>query len=380
VNIFEAMRNEVNINPEILSWAISRAGKNVSELQKKHPQLSLWLSAEKKPTLRQIETFSRWLSLPLGYLFLANPPKEEIPFPFFRSTRETKEQVSLNVYDTILDIQKRQDWLSDYLRDLGEAPLDFVGKFNTNTNYLMLVEDIRNVLALNDNWAQEYRSWEDALKNLIHAIEEIGIIVILNGVVGNNNYRKIDVEECRGFVLVDEYSPFMFINNSDSKSAQMFTIVHELAHIWIGKSAGFDFKNFLPASDPIEVLCDKVAAEFLVPEIKLRIEWEQVKDYSSLSKFFKVSRIVIARRLLDLHLISRSEFFNFYNVYKQEVSRLKKSPGGNFYATQSGRVSVRFAGFVESAVRNNKISYRDAYKLTGLYGDTYHNFIQKRLG
>lgn len=92
-------------------------------------------------------------------------------------------------------------------------------------------------------------------------IEDKGIITVFNGIVENNTSRPIPVDECRGFVW-DEMAPFMFINNADWKSAQMFTIVHELAHIWTGHSAGFDFRKLQPADDPIEILCDKVAAEF----------------------------------------------------------------------------------------------------------------------
>lgn len=93
------------------------------------------------------------------------------------------------------------------------------------------------------------------------------LLPFFNGVVENNSHRKISVYECRGFVLVDEMAPFMFINNADWKSAQMFSIVHELAHIWTGHSAGFDFRRLQPADDPIEKLCDQIAAEFLVPEV-----------------------------------------------------------------------------------------------------------------
>lgn len=126
---------------------------------------------------------------------------------------------------------------------------------------------------MQENWASNLPNWEEAQKYLVQVLEDCGIIVVFNGVVENNTSRKIPVEECRGFVLVDEYAPFMFINNSDFKSAQMFTMVHELAHIWTGHSAGFDFRKLQPAADPIEQLCDKVAAEFLVPVKELDRVW-----------------------------------------------------------------------------------------------------------
>ena len=171
----------------------------------------------------------------------------------------------------------------------------------------------------------------------------------------------------------------MFINSADGKAAQMFTIAHELAHIWTGESAGFDFRQLQPADDPIELLCDKVAAEFLVPKETFNIEWEISSDIKKLSRYFKVSPIVIARRALDLGKISKKDFFKFYTSYIEQV-RFKKenqSGGGDFYATAKKRISLTFAAHINQAVQTNKLLYRDANKLTGLKGDTYHKFLTK---
>ena len=153
--------------------------------------------------------------------------------------------------------------------------------------------------------------------------------------------------------------------------------MHELAHIWLGESAGFDNKNLIPADDPIELLCDKVAAELLVPETLFIDRWRITKDFKNLSKIFKVSPIVIARRALDLDFITKTDFFSFYNSYMQNFinKEKKKNSGGDFYAVARKRISLRFASFVNSAVRENKLLYRDAYKLTNLKGDTYNKFI-----
>jgi Zn-dependent peptidase ImmA (M78 family) len=173
----------------------------------------------------------------------------------------------------------------------------------------------------------------------------------------------------------------MFINSADAKGAQLFTLVHELAHIWLGQSAGFDNKQMLPADDPIEILCDQVAAEFLVPAKAFTRLWDQDNNIMALSRHFKVSQIVIARRALDLNKITRSRFFAFYNRYIEEVQRRKESQagGGDFYNTQKKRLSLRFTAYVNQAVRENQLLYRDAYKITGLKGNTYDQFITKHL-
>ncbi len=203
--------------------------------------------------------------------------------------------------------------------------------------------------------------------------------MVFNSIVGNNTHRPLKVEECRGFVLVDEYAPFMFINAADGKGAQMFTILHELAHIWTGESAGFDFRQLQPADEPIEKLCDKIAAEFLVPYEAFEEKWTGRMNFKHLSKYFKVSPIVIARRALDLNKITKAQFFSFYNKYIETIKDKKQnqSGGGDFYKTARKRVSPSFAAHIEHALESGQLLYRNAYKLTDLKGETFHKFLKE---
>lgn len=376
------MVNEVNVSPNMITWAIGRAGYDLDEfIATKYPKVQDWLDDKKKPTVRQLEEFSHKVHLPFGYLFLQEPPVEKLPIPFFRTGKAPAEKVSLNVYDTILLLQKRQEWVAEYLKDAGFAPLGFVGKYDAQSNPLEIVADMRQTLGLEENWASRFPNWEQAKAHLAGCIEETGVIISFNSVVENNNHRKIEVEECRGFVLVDKMAPFMFVNAGDGKAAQMFTLAHELAHIWTGQSAGFDFRQMLPANDPIELLCDKVAAEFLAPAAAFNREWEKKADIQAIARRFKVSPIVAGRRALDLGKIGKGQFFKFYNDYVKKIRLQKKSQsgGGDFYATQKSRLSLRFMAHLNQALKEDKILYRDAYKLTGLRGDTFQNFAKQIL-
>lgn len=375
------MRTEINVKPDILTWAVARAGYDLTEFSKKVPNLQKWLKGEKNPTIKQLEAFSKKVHLPFGYLFLSEPPKEKLPIPFFRTNKRKNKDVSINVYDTILLMQQRQDWLRNYLQDNHFERLKFVGRYEGVFDVLKIVNDIRKTLKLNESWAREFGTWEESLNKLTDRIEDVSIITVFNGVVENNVYRKIAVDECRGFVLVDEYAPFMFVNNTDSKAAQLFTIVHELAHIWTGHSAAFDFRKLQPADDPIEVLCDKIAAEFLVPENAFTDFWANYPDIKKASRHFKVSQVVIARRALDTGKITKEEFFDFYNEYKHRESNKKEnSPsGGNFYATTRKRLSPTFAAHINNAVNTGQLLHRDAYKLTSLKGDTYKTFFTEHM-
>jgi Zn-dependent peptidase ImmA (M78 family) len=371
-----------NINKGIIEWAILRNGVSLEDFYARNPSVESWVKGDKKPTVKQLENFTHKVHVPFGYMFLPSPPEETISLPFFRTARKTStDKVSLNVYHTIQIIQDRQNWLTEYLEDLDFPDLDFVGKYSVKDDYKTVVEDIRKTLQIELDWATKQNSWEQALDYLTNKIEDAGVIVTYSGIVGTNTHRVIDVEECRGFVLVNEKAPFLFINSADAKAAQMFSLIHELAHVWLGESAGFDQQNLLPADDPVEIFCDKVAAEFLVPEIYFLEKWTTTQDFKYLSRIFKVSPIVVARRALDLKLISLKDFLAFYNHYMAEFNKRKTSqgPGGNFYATTKKRVSLRFASFVNNAVNENKLLYRDAYKLTNLKGDTYNKFVTEYL-
>lgn len=371
-----------NFNGNIIRWAIERAGFDLQTYIAGNPKIEKWLQGQKAPTLKQLESFSKKVHVPLGYLFLEEPPQESLDFPFFRTGKNPSRNVSLNTYEMVQTLQERQEWLSGYMKDNDYTPLSFVGRFADNQAYTEIVDDIRNTLGLAPDWASVHRTWEDALRDLSIRIEEAGIITTFSGYVGYNNNRPIDVDECRGFVLVDEYCPFLFVNTNDAKSAQMFTILHELAHIWIGQSAGFSNDHLLPADDGLEKLCDLVAAEFLVPE---RLLEEQMAGSSPsipmLSRRFKVSPIVIGRRMLDLGYMEKEEFFDFYYTRMRWAKKqIDDQEGrGNFYTTALRRSSPRFTSFVNIATRENALSYRDAYHLMGLKGSTYHTLIKEHL-
>lgn len=375
------MKFEVDINNNLLIWAIERAGINIDEVSRTIPSFSSWLSGEKKPTVKQLEKFAQKVHLPFGYLFLENPPEEKLPIPFFRTINSQEHKININIYDSVLMLQQRQSWLTDYLKENNYLQLNFVGRFSSNPDINDVVNDIRTTLKINEDWAKTFSTWEKAKDHLTQLIEDAGIITTFSSIVGNNTRRNIKVDDCRGFVIVDRYAPFMFINSADSKSAQMFTLAHELAHIWIGKSAGFDFRQLQPANNQTEVLCDKIAAEFLVPAKSIEEIWKTVKDISQLSKYFKVSQIVVARRLLDLGKIDKNGFITFYENYiNQDFARTEsREGGGDFYKIQRKRLSVRFLSFVNQAVKENKLLIRDAYNLTNLKGETYHTFMREHL-
>ena len=138
----------IAINTEILSWAIKRAGYTLPEFEHQMPLVSKWISGKKNPTIKQAETFARKTHLPFGYLFLDNPPVEKIPVTFFRTLSSGEDSISLNVRESISELQNRQNWYRRYLKENGYDSLHFVGKYSPNSNVRALAANIKYELGL----------------------------------------------------------------------------------------------------------------------------------------------------------------------------------------------------------------------------------------
>lgn len=376
----------LNVNHKLIRWALERSGRSVEGLARQFPKLGKWESGETQPTLKQLEALAKKTWTPLGYFFLPEPPQEKLPIPDFRTVSDRPVgSASPNLIDTLHTMQRRQVWMRDYLIDRGHDPLPFIASANLREPPVAVAQRIRQVIGAGDGWASQHGTWSDALRHLREVIEEAGILVAINGVVGNDNHRKLDTEEFRGFVLMDNYAPLIFVNGSDAKSAQMFTLAHELAHLWVGESALFNLSNMEPSEFAVEQFCNKVAAEFLVPAREFENYWprarQEAEPFHAIARYFKVSPIVAARRAQDLGLIQQADFLTFFRSYQEDERRkaARTSGGGNFYQTQNVRLGKRFARAVALAAKEGRLLYRDAYRLTGLHGATFDKYA-KALG
>ena len=382
----------LDVDASLLQWAMNRSGKHVDELSKKQSlnDLGKWLAGTKKPTQSQLEKFARATYTPFGHLLLPEPPQEQpSPIPHFRTMSDGGTPGrSINLEDTIRIVEQRQEWIRDYLIGVGAEPLEFVGTSSVGDDPVEVSDSIRAALGLDPDWAARHAGWSEAQKYLCEQMENTRIFVSKNTMVHNNRYRPLDPEEFRGFVLVDEYAPFVFINGADVDGAQMFTLAHELAHIWMGKSASFDLRNL--AADPtsrLETACNKIAAEFLASTEEMRQNWDQFSKrhddpYKAASDHFKVSRIVAARRARDTGLVSQADFDDFYRRYVREKKAWKETQRGgpSFNVIVPYRISKRFLKTVITAVGENELLYRDAHFLTGLKSETFDHISNRIKG
>lgn len=385
---------KIDLQPAVLQWARERAQLSQEALADRFSKKDAdrWLGKirkwenDGKITFAQAENLARKVRVAFGYLFLPEPPEERLSIPDFRTVRsEGPAKISPDLMDTIHLMQRRQTWLREERVEVEAEPLSFIGSARTTDEPAAIAREMRRIVGLEEGWAQRVTSWTAAIGALRDLIEDLGIMAVINGVVGNNTHRKLDVAEFRGFALSDHYAPLVFVNGADAKSAQMFTLAHELAHLWLGKAGeGLSgFQGLEPTGGKVERFCDRAAAEFLVPAVEIRAAWPEVsrldQPFEKLAGRFKVSPVVIGRRAMDLKLVDRDDFFRFYRDYTREEFRKKRAAAGkgDFYNNQNTRVGRLFATHVILAAKEGRIGFKDAYDLSGLHGGAFQKYARK---
>ncbi|MGK2886685.1 MAG: ImmA/IrrE family metallo-endopeptidase [Rhodococcus sp. (in: high G+C Gram-positive bacteria)] len=296
-----------------------------------------------------------------------------MPLPDFRTIADQViARPSADLLDTVYLCERRQEWYRDFARANREEPVAFVGSLTTATPVLEAATMMRTTLGFDIAERSAYPTWTAALSGLAERAEDAGVLVMINGVVTSSTRRKLDPEEFRGFALADDLAPVVFINGADTKAAQIFTLAHELAHIWLGQTALDDAEMSATPTNDIERWCNQVAAELLVPLAVLREQFDPANDLTEeldrLERVFKVSTLVVLRRVHDAGWLSLNEYGAAYGDELQRVLTLaaqRGSSGGNFYNTTPVRTSKRFARAIITSTLEGQTLYRDAARLLG---------------
>ena len=373
------------VKPKLLRWARERARFDLDALAQRYPALPAWESGKAHPTLKQLESFAKATHTPVGFFFLPEPPVERIPIPDFRTMGSGRiERPSPDLLDTLYLCQQRQEWYRDFARLEGEGPLPFVGSANLESDAERMAAGIRTALGFDLDERRQMPSWTDALRRFIEQADELGVLVMVSGVVGSNNRRPLEPEEFRGFALSDPVAPLVFINGADTKAAQMFTLAHELAHIWLGQSALSDVAPISAPAHRVEIWCNRVAAELLVPLAVLRAEYRKESalrdELDRLARRFKVSTLVVLRRIFDVGGLSRESFQAAYESELERLRALPKGSGGDFYLTLGARASKRFARALVVSTLEGRSSFTEAFRLLGFRKMATFRDLGQRLG
>jgi Zn-dependent peptidase ImmA (M78 family) len=372
------VKNRVQVRPTLVRWARERAGLTVAATARRFPHIEEWESGDARPTLKQLEAFAKATYAPIGYFFLREPPIEVVPIPDFRTVANREERrPSPDLLDTVYICQQRQEWYREFARSVRADPLPFVGSVRVTATVETTAAQIRHTLSFDVEHRRQLPTWTEALRHFINQADEIGVLVMCSGVVLNNNRRHLDPDEFRGFAIADDLAPLVFINGADTKAAQMFTLAHELAHLWLGQSGVSDSEALRVPDHAVERWCNQVAAELLVPLRNVREEYRPRVDLRAemvrLARVFKVSTLVVLRRIHDVGGLTPEEY---WRAYRAELARLREIPkgsGGDFYLTQAARVSKRFARALVARTLEGQTLHRDAFRMLGFSKlETFH--------
>lgn len=342
------MQNKTNLNPAILVWAREQSGMSVAdvaELAKISPlkskkgiggktsveRLIDWETGIDTPTFAQLQALAKVFQRPIMTFFLNKPPAVSTKLVDFRtidSRPHLKDSPAFAKLKRRLELL--QDNLSDVAKATGQSPVGFVNTIDISVDMKVFVELVRKTIGISFN-EQKNVSDDGALFRLFRKkIQESGVYVVVEGDLGSY-HSAVSTDEFRGIAITDRYAPLIAINSKDWKQAQLFTLLHEFAHIWLGDSSVSNVSVSGYAVDVKEQFCNAFAAEMLLPmaEIdKLVIKSDDCSDVfrvvSDYARAFKVSIMVMARRLLDVRKISKKCYDTIISVIRESVAQKKQ--------------------------------------------------------
>jgi Zn-dependent peptidase ImmA (M78 family) len=373
------MALRADVNPALLAWARERSGLPADHLYERFPHLVEWERGSLAPTLRQLERFAGATHTPIGFLFLDEPPDERIPIRDYRTRGDAGVQrPSADLLDTIFQCQRRQDWFREFAEAEREDTIPFVGSLTTRAPVVDAATSMRTELRF--DISERGSNWTEALKRLADHAEDSGVLVMFNSVVANDTHRRLNPDEFGGFALADNLAPLVFVNAADTKAAQIFTLAHELAHLWLGESALSEVTVRTTPNVSVERWCNRVAAEFLVPldqvEARFNPNAALTQELDRLARVFKTSTLVVLRRARDAGHIDPERYPELYADELARVRQILKERGdddedaddarkGNFFNTLPRRVSRRFARALVMSTIEGNTSHREALRMLG---------------
>lgn len=375
--------SNAKINKAMLTWARERSGYALPEFARKlnvtEQKVSEWEAGEREITFVQAMAFADKAHVPFGFLFLSQPPVENLPIPDLRTVDSAElKRPSAELIDLLKNMLECQDWYRDYARSQLLQPIAVVGSFRIEHGVAAVVADMRNKLKIPPH--PKRGSWDDYYRDLVKRIEALGILVMRQSSLGHHS-RPFSVEEFRGFAMCDEYAPIIFVNHADAPGARLFTLIHELCHIWIGQTGLSDGEANTHRAE--ERFCNAVAAELLVPTDEFRAIWRSdvenwQQNLPDLEAHFHVSPWALARKALTLALISQGEYGAFIKAQIDAFKEREASDSGpSFYRSKKAQISQLFSKAVVSEALNGKLLLRDAGWMLGMKPASVTKFAQE---
>jgi Zn-dependent peptidase ImmA (M78 family)/transcriptional regulator with XRE-family HTH domain len=379
---------EARITGEVLQWARERRELTYDQVAEDTNvpvgDLVAWERGASFPPFALAESLAHYFRIPFGFLFLSVPPVDSAPIPDFRTLAgQRPRKLSPDFLEVLSEVRLKQDWYREFAEQNLASPIPFVGSANTDAGHQEVARSIRQSLGITNDLRKQCKDWAAFLRHLCEAAQGLGILVMRSGVVKNDSTRALKVSEFRGFALSDVLAPVVFVNSKDSRSAQIFTLVHEIAHLWLGRTGISDADPSGLVEGNVENFCNAVAAEVLVPRDEFDQAWSAIRERSGfeekLSRQFWVSPLVVIRRAFDLSKIAEEEFYRLVRTEKNKPIAKRRKSGGDPLKTLIARNGRRFTKAVVSAVREDLLTYKDGARLLGISNKFFPDVLGKRL-
>ncbi len=371
---------EALITPSVIRWARERSSLSLEEAAHKigrpAEEIEQWEKGELRPTIAQARKAAEIYKRPLAVFYLPDPPEDFETLRDFRTlpegfSREYSQELGLLVRTTLY----RQDWLKDFCIQEQADPLGFVGSITIKAHPNAVAAKIREVLGITPQDQMRCRTRYEALNLWIEKAEHIGVYVF--------RQSGIDLQEARGFAIADAHAPFIFINSGDADAAQMFTLAHELCHLWINEPGISNLESFeksnIDSVSEVEIFCNQVAALLVLEPKAFAFTWGKIRadlpiedKVAELSAIFKVSEEAVARRLLENGTINKARYEELRRLYQERWRKIRdekrkqmtaRKAGPSYYVRKLFNNGYAFTQTVISAYRNGAVSGRDASSL-----------------
>lgn len=367
------MANKAYITAKVFKWARESA-KMTEEIAASKVAVPIekfkeWENGNDYPTIRQAQKLAKAYRRPFALFFLPDVPNDFQPLQDFR--KAGSKELSTSSIFIIREIQQKQAWIRDVNEESNENKVSFIGKYSIKDNPKIVAQDILNELNINP---LNYSS-NNPILEWIDKAESNGVFISRTSYI--HPRLKLDSNEIQGFAIADSYAPFVFINSNDWNAPRLFTLVHELAHLWISETG---ISNDIEPSiknineyNPIELFCNEVAANALIPiEFIENLDdkaFDNAKEVFKNAKSIGVSSFALLVRALNLNIISLSVYKNLkhqadieYNEFlkREENKKLKqkqkeKKGGPNYFLLLLNRNSRLFTQTVLDAFHGGVI-------------------------
>lgn len=378
------------VNPVILRWARETAGLNVEEAAEKiglnaargvtgSERLTMLEAGKVEPSRPLLLKMAGLYRRPILTFYLANPPVAAARGEDFRTLPAGFAQRDAALVDTLLrEVRARQDMVRAVLEAEDEADrLGFVGSLEGQRDPQVIAAAIQRALGF-DLQTFRHGNQRKGFAYLRGCAEAAGIFVLLIGNLGSH-HSALNVELFRGFALADPIAPFVVINDQDSEQAWSFTLLHELAHIWLGQTglSGGRLNN------AIETLCNDVAGRILLPTGEITTETSLVgasqdrvvARISAIAETRQVSHSMVAYKLYREGIIDQNMWSSVTALFRQQWLRSKAAQrdrareaegGPSYYVVRRHKLGNRLVELAKRMLADGALSPSKAAAILGV--------------